>query len=115
MQIVTHPTNRLVPGRAGYDLDEDRFFAAAVETGTIVEIDGAPGHLDMDGAMARRAIAAGVDVSVDGDCHRAERLGQQMTFAVATARRGWVTASDVVNTRPIVALKAALARKRTGS
>ena len=115
VQIVTHPTNRLVPGRAGYDLDEDRFFAAAVETGTIVEIDGAPGHLDMDGAMARRAIAAGVDVSVDGDCHRAERLGHQMAFGVATARRGWVTASDVVNTRPLAALKATLARKRTGS
>jgi len=115
VQIVTHPTNRLVPGRSGYALDEPRFFEAAVETGTIVEIDGAPGHLDMDGAMARRAIAAGVDVSVDGDCHRAERLGHQMAFGVAMARRGWVTASDVVNTRPLAALKATLARKRTRS
>jgi len=115
VQIVTHPTNRLVPGRPGYALDEPRFFEAAVDTGTIVEIDGAPGHLDMDGAMARRAIAAGVDVSVDGDCHRAERLGHQMAFGVAMARRGWVTASHVVNTRPLAALKATLARKRTHS
>ncbi len=115
VQIVTHPTNRMVPGRAGYVLDEQRFFDAAVETGTIVEIDGAPGHLDMDGAMARRAIAAGVDVSVDGDCHRAERLGHQMMFGVGVARRGWVTAPHVVNTRPLAALRARLARKRTRS
>jgi DNA polymerase (family 10) len=115
VQIVTHPTNRLVPGRLGYALDEPRFFEAAVDTGTIVEIDGAPGHLDMEGAMARRAIAAGVDVSVDGDCHRAERLGHQMAFGVAMARRGWVTASHVVNTQPLAALQARLARKRTRS
>ena len=65
--------------------------------------------------MARRAIAAGVDVSVDGDCHPAERLGHQMAFGVAMARRGWVTASHVVNTQPLAALQARLARKRTRS
>ena len=90
VQIVTHPTNRLVPHRDGYPLDEPRLFEAAVETGTILEIDGAPGHLDMDGEMARRAVAAGANVSVDGDCHRADLLGRHMLFAVGTARRGWV-------------------------
>ncbi len=112
VQIVTHPTNRLVPGRAGYPLDEPRLFEAAVATGTLLEVDGAPGHLDMDGAMARRAVAAGVEVSVDGDCHRAEWLGRQMQFGVATARRGWVPADRVVNTRPIDALRERLHRKR---
>jgi DNA polymerase (family 10) len=114
VQIVTHPTNRYVPGRAGYPLDEARLFDAAVETGTFLEIDGAPGHLDMDGPMARRAIAAGVEVSVDGDCHRAEWLGRQMLFGVATARRGWVTPDRVINTRPLPELRALLARKRHG-
>ncbi|HXD73770.1 MAG TPA: PHP domain-containing protein, partial [Vicinamibacterales bacterium] len=62
--LITHPTNRLVPHRAGYKLNYERLFAAAVETGTFMEIDGAPAHLDMDGVLARRAIAAGVDVSI---------------------------------------------------
>jgi DNA polymerase (family 10) len=114
VQIVTHPTNRFVPNRPGYPLEEARLFETAVETGTVLEIDGAPSHLDMDGAMARRAIAAGVEVSVDGDCHRADWLGRQMLFGVATARRGWVTADRVVNTRPLAALGERLARKRRG-
>ena len=57
--IITHPTNRMIPNNPGYDLDYDRLFEAAVETGTCLEIDGAPGHLDMDSALARRAVAAG--------------------------------------------------------
>ena len=112
VQIITHPTNRLVPGREGYPLDERALFEAAVESGTLLEIDGAPGHLDMDGAMARRAVAAGVEVTIDGDCHRAEWLGRQMLFGVATARRGWVEAECVANTRPLEALRARLHRKR---
>jgi DNA polymerase (family 10) len=112
VQIVTHPTNRLVPGREGYALDEPRLFDAAVETGTVLEIDGAPGHLDMDGAMARRAIAAGALVSVDGDCHRADLLGRHMLFAVGTARRGWVEARHVVNALPLEGLRARLTAKR---
>jgi DNA polymerase (family 10) len=112
VHIVTHPTNRLVPSRAGYQLDEERLFAAARETGTVLEIDGAPGHLDMDGAMARRAVAAGVMVAIDGDCHRADLLGRHMQFAVGTARRGWVEAAHAINSRPLAALRALLARKR---
>jgi DNA polymerase (family X) len=115
VQIVTHPTNRLVPGRGGYTLDEPRLFDAAVETGTVLEIDGAPGHLDMDGAMARRAIAAGALVSVDGDCHRADLLGRHMLFAVGTARRGWVEARHVVNALPLEGLRAQLTAKRRAS
>ena len=72
VNLITHPTNRLLPHRRGYDLDYDRLFATAVETGTLLEVDGAPAHLDMDGALARRAIAAGVTLSIDSDCHRAE-------------------------------------------
>ncbi len=110
--LVTHPTNRMVPHRAGYDLDYDRLFEAAVETGTLLEIDGAPGHLDMDGALARRAIAAGVTVAVDSDCHRADLLGTQMDLGVLTARRGWVEARHVLNTRPLADVRALIARKR---
>jgi DNA polymerase (family X) len=115
VHIVTHPTNRLVPNREGYTLDEPRLFDAAVQTGTILEIDGAPGHLDMDGAMARRAITAGALVSVDGDCHRADLLGRHMLFAVGTARRGWVEARHVVNALPLEGLRARFTAKRQAS
>jgi DNA polymerase (family X) len=88
-------------------------FAVAVETGTFMEIDGAPGHLDMDGALARRALAAGVSVSVDSDCHRAEMLGRQMDLGVATARRGWVEPKHVLNTRPAAEVRALIKKKRS--
>jgi DNA polymerase (family 10) len=110
--IITHPTNRILPHRPGYELDWDKFFAVAVETGTVVEIDGAPPHLDMNGALARRAIAAGVTVSIDSDCHRAEMLDRQMALGVLTARRGWVEAKHVLNARPIDAVRSAIAAKR---
>jgi len=110
--LITHPTNRLLPYRAGYDLDYDRLFAAAVETNTVVEIDGAPAHLDMDGAMARRAVAAGVTVAIDSDCHRAELLDRQMHLGITMARRGWVEPHHVLNTRPIDEVRARIAAKR---
>ena len=112
--MITHPTNRLVPHRAGYELDYDRLFEVAAETHTIVEIDGAPSHLDLDGPMARRAIAAGADVAIDSDSHRAELLDRQMQLGILTARRGWVEPRHVVNTRPLADVRAAIARKRAG-
>ena len=114
VSLITHPTNRLVPHRPGYDLDYDRLFAVAAETGTLLEIDGAPAHLDMDGALARRAVAAGTTVAVSSDCHRADYLERQMHLGVVTARRGWVEPRHVVNTRPLADLKAHIARKRGG-
>jgi DNA polymerase (family 10) len=110
--LITHPTNRILPHKRGYDLDYDRLFALAVEHRTVVEIDGAPGHLDLDGALARRAIAAGATVSVDSDCHRAEMLGRQMEFGIMTARRGWVEPRHVLNTRPLADVRALIAAKR---
>lgn len=88
VDIITHPMNRTPAVSDGYDLDLDRIFAAAAETGTAMEIDGAPGHLDLDGYIARRAAAAGVTLVIDSDCHRAEYLRRQMRFGVGTARRG---------------------------
>ena len=110
--LITHPTNRIVPSRRGYDLDYDRLFDMAVDTGTVVEIDGSPSHLDLDGALARRAIAAGAMVSIDSDCHRAEMLGRQMDLGIVTARRGWVEPRHVLNTRALTAVRSVIAAKR---
>jgi DNA polymerase (family X) len=110
--LITHPTNRLVPSRRGYDLDYDRFFALAAETGTVLEIDGAPSHLDLDGALARRATAAGATVAIDSDCHRSDQLGRQMDLGIATARRGWVEPRHVLNTRALADVRSTIQAKR---
>jgi DNA polymerase (family 10) len=114
VNIITHPANRSPGYSSGYDLDFDQLFAAAAASGTAVEIDGAPGHLDMDGLLARRAIAAGVMVTVDSDCHRKDALARQMRFGLGTARRGWVEPQHVLNTRDIQAVRYFVARKRAG-
>jgi DNA polymerase (family 10) len=111
--IITHPTNRVVPRRAGYELDWDRVIGDAVETGTVLEVDGAPSHLDMPGELARRAIGLGAMISIDSDCHRADLLERQMGMGLLTARRGWVEARHVINTRPIEAIRAIVSAKRS--
>jgi DNA polymerase (family 10) len=112
VNVITHPANRSPARSLGFDVDFDSLFAAAAETGTAMEIDGAPGHLDMDGAVARRAVAAGVTVAIDSDCHRAEWLARQMRFGVGTARRGWIEPRHVLNTRSVDDVRAFVARKR---
>jgi DNA polymerase (family X) len=112
VNVITHPANRSPAHSIGYEVDFDRLFAAAAETGTAMEIDGAPGHLDMDGALARRAVSAGVTLVVDSDCHRAEALARQMRFGIGTARRGWIEPQHVLNTRHVDDVRAFVARKR---
>ena len=112
VNVITHPANRSPGARAGYDLDYGRLFEAAARTGTAMEVDGAPGHLDMDGALAREAMQRGVTIVVDSDCHRAENLARQMEFGVGTARRGWLEPRHVLNTKGIEEIRAFVARKR---
>jgi DNA polymerase (family 10) len=113
VNVITHPANQLVGRRDGYPLDYPAIYAAAAEAGTALEVDGAPSHLDLDGAKARAATAAGVTLTIDSDCHRARALDLQMGFGVGTARRGWVEPRQVLNTRPLAELRAFIAAKRT--
>lgn len=110
--IVTHPMNRPGPERPGYDLDVDRLFELAVETGTVLEVDGAPSHLDLEAPLARRAVQAGVMLSIDSDAHRTEMLERHMTLGLLTARRGWVEARNVLNVRSHAAVTEFVAQKR---
>jgi DNA polymerase (family X) len=114
VNVITHPANRSPGHSTGYDIDFDALFAAAAATGTAMEIDGAPGHLDMDGRIARRAVAAGVTITIDSDCHRADALARQMRFGLGTARRGWIEPKHVLNTRSVDDVRAFVARKRAG-
>lgn len=113
VNIVAHPANRIVGRRDGYALDFAAVFAAAAETGTALEVDGAPAHLDLEGERAREAVAAGVTISIDSDCHRARLLGRQMELGIGTARRGWVETRHVLNARPLKEVRAFIAAKRS--
>jgi len=114
VNVITHPANRLVGRRSGYALDFDAVYAAAADTGTALEIDGAPSHLDLDGEHARAAVAAGATVTIDSDCHRVRSLDRQMRLGIGTARRGWVEARNVLNCRPVSEVLAFVQAKRNG-
>ena len=115
VNVLTHPSNRVVGHRSGYELDYDTVYAAAAESGTALEIDGAPSHLDLDGARARAAAAAGATLVIDSDCHRASALERQMGLGIGTARRGWVGPQSVLNTRTADEIRGFVARKRTSA
>ena len=112
VSVITHPANQLVGRRAGYDMDYAAIYAAAAASGTALEIDGAPSHLDLSGERARDAVAAGATVVIDSDCHRVRSLDRQMRMGVGTARRGWVEARQVLNTRSIAEVRTFVTRKR---
>ncbi|MBN1428994.1 MAG: DNA polymerase/3'-5' exonuclease PolX, partial [Anaerolineae bacterium] len=98
--IVGHPRGRMFPDREGADLDMDAVFAAAAEHDVALEINAHPARLDLDDAHARRAAEFGVKLTISTDAHRPEGFGM-MHFGVGTARRGWISADQVVNTWPL--------------
>jgi DNA polymerase (family X) len=97
---LSHPTGRLIGRRPPNALDLDRVFEVALETGVAVEVNGLPDRLDLSGENVRLAKEAGVPITVSTDAHSVRGLAN-MQLAVATARRGWLTAAEVVNTRPL--------------
>jgi DNA polymerase (family X) len=99
VDAIGHPTGRLIERREPYALDLDRVIAAAVETGTFLEINANPDRRDLNDVYARAAAEAGVTLLIDSDAHWPETL-RNMRYGVATARRAWLTAENVGNTRP---------------
>ena len=108
VRCLSHPTGRYINRRPENAVDLDRIFAVALELGVAVEVNGLAPRLDLSGEHVRDALRAGVEVVCSTDAHSVAGL-ENMTLAVATARRGWTTAADVVNTRP---LEAILPRRR---
>lgn len=97
VDIIGHPTGRLIPDREGADLDMEVVFAAAVEKGTVLEISAHPLRLDLNDAYARRAAELGVLLSINTDAHEPEHLDLHF-FGTAIARRGWVPPEQIINT-----------------
>jgi DNA polymerase (family X) len=105
VRCLSHPTGRYINRRPENALDLDRIYEVAVEEGVALEVNGLPLRLDLSGAHVRDALRAGVEIVCSTDAHSVIGLGV-MTLAVATARRGWATAANVVNTRPLAAILA---------
>jgi DNA polymerase (family 10) len=100
VRALSHPKGRMINHRPPNALDLERAFEVALETGVALETNGLPDRLDLSGPEIRLAIEAGVSIVVSTDAHSVRGLGN-MRLAVHTARRGWTTAADVVNTRSL--------------
>jgi len=109
MSILGHPTGRLIGVREPYEIDMERIIAAAHERGCHLEINAEPERLDLDDIHAQAAKAAGVKLAISTDAHSIAGLGH-MRFGVDQARRGWLEAADVINTRPLAELRKLLKR-----
>ena len=96
VDIIGHPTGRLIPDREGADLDMDAVLKAAAETGVALEINASPYRLDLEDVYARRAKELGIPISVNTDSHSEEDF-DMLPYGVATARRAWLTKEDVIN------------------
>ena len=107
--ILAHPTGRIIGKRAGYAVDLRRVMEAAKERGCFLEINAAPDRLDLDDAHAKMAKEMGLKLAVSTDAHDPASL-KTMRFGINQARRGWLTADDVLNTRPWPELRRLLQR-----
>jgi DNA polymerase (family 10) len=99
IDVIGHLTGRKIETRQPYEVDVDAVFAAAAQTGTMLEINSAPDRRDLNDVHARAARAAGVNIIIDTDAHGVSTQGNSR-WGIATARRAGFTAADVVNTLP---------------
>ncbi len=100
VDMIAHPTGRLLPDRAGADLDMDFIFDSALASGTILEINAHPRRLDLRDIHVRRAIEMGINLAINTDAHHSDQF-EMLHYGIATAQRGWATADDIVNCWPL--------------
>lgn len=100
VDIIFHPTGRLIGRREPYEVDIESLVATAKKTGIVLEIDAYPDRLDLKDEHIRKCVAAGVKMSIDSDAHTAAHL-DYLEYGIAQARRGWAERKDVVNAWPV--------------
>jgi DNA polymerase (family 10) len=111
VNIIGHPTGRLIGGRAGLPLEMSKVVEAAAKAGVALEINSGWPRLDLNDEHARMAIGAGVKLSIDTDAHSVEEFAE-IHWGVGVARRAWVTKADVINCWEIGELEGFIKRKR---
>ena len=109
VDIIGHPTGRLIGEREAYDVDLEAVMKAAAETGTALELNAQWERLDLDDLACKRAIELGVNIVINTDAHNLTHL-DFMRFGIATAQRGWVQKENVINTRNLEELREWLER-----
>jgi DNA polymerase (family 10) len=97
VDIIGHPTGRIIERRDPYEVDMQSVLAAAARTGTAMEINAYPNRLDLNDVWSRAARDMGVRMSIDSDAHDPEHL-KVMKYGVKVARRGWLEKKDILNT-----------------
>ncbi len=98
VDVIAHPSGRKIGERDDLDLDWDPIYAEAARTGTVLEMNGSPARLDLAVERARRAVELGCLVAIDSDAHDLDEL-DYVRWGISQARRAWVTAEAVLNTR----------------
>ncbi|OIO49035.1 MAG: DNA polymerase III [Parcubacteria group bacterium CG1_02_42_13] len=107
VDILFHPTGRIINKRQAYEVDMDEIINVAALTGTILEIDALPDRLDLKDEHVRKCVAKGVKLAIDSDAHSATHFAY-LEYGIAQARRGWATREDIINTRPLEKMKSFL-------
>ncbi|HEY4498389.1 MAG TPA: PHP domain-containing protein, partial [Candidatus Paceibacterota bacterium] len=100
VDIIFHPTGRLINRRKAYEVDMDELIKAAKVTGTILEIDAFPDRLDLNDENIRKCVEVGVKMSIDSDAHSIQHF-QYLELGVAQSRRGWAKKNDIINAWPL--------------
>ena len=111
VDAIGHPTGRRILRRDPYQVDIERVAEHAAQTGTMLEINANPDRRDLSDLHARLAAEAGVRIVISSDAHGADTLGL-IRYGVATARRAWLSADQVVNTRSLRELRKLQKRSR---
>src|SRR5581483_2182869 len=106
-----HPTGRLLLRREGYKLDMEKVLQTAAQHGKMIEINAQPDRLDLDWSHVKRAKELGIPLVINPDAHSPGEL-EYVPYGVNVARRGWLTAADVFNTRPLAEVRNELERRR---
>lgn len=106
--ILGHPSGRLILRREPYEVDMEQIIRHARERGCVLELNAQPDRLDLSDTFCRMAREEGVLISIDTDAHATQEL-EFMRFGIGQARRGWLEAANVLNTRPLAELRRLLA------
>ena len=100
IDIISHPTGRLIQKRDEYAIDFEKILVSAKETGTILEINSHPLRLDLKDEYIRRAKEAGVKMIINTDAHHKDQM-RLIEYGISQARRGWAEKKDIINTLPL--------------
>jgi DNA polymerase (family 10) len=111
VHTLNHPHGRKIRIRPGYKVETERVLETAARVGCALELNADPDRLDLNGTWAREAKKLGARFTVSSDAHAIRDL-EYMQFGIGSARRGWLTAEDVLNTRPLDELRSVLAKRR---